>query len=45
MEELGTEPSVFYLPPVDRAFDYKTGFEGLSDEEISLYKKEARLTE
>jgi molybdopterin-containing oxidoreductase family iron-sulfur binding subunit len=45
MEELGTEPSVFYLPPVDRAFDYKTGFEGLSDEEISLYEKEARLTE
>jgi len=45
MEELGTEPSVFYLPPVDRAFDYKVGFEGLSDEEKALYKKEARLTE
>ena len=45
MEELGTEPSVFYLPPVDRAFDYKTGFEGLSDDEIALYKKEARITE
>jgi molybdopterin-containing oxidoreductase family iron-sulfur binding subunit len=43
MEELGTEPSVFYLPPVDRAFDYKVGFEGLSDEEITLYKQEARL--
>jgi Fe-S-cluster-containing dehydrogenase component len=45
MEELGTEPSVFYLPPVDRAFDYKVGFEGLSEEEIKLYKQEARLTE
>jgi molybdopterin-containing oxidoreductase family iron-sulfur binding subunit len=45
MEELGTEPSVFYLPPVNRAFDYKTGFEGLSDDEIALYKKEARITE
>ncbi len=45
MEDLGTEPSVFYLPPVDRAFDYKTGFEGLSKEEIELYKKEARITD
>jgi molybdopterin-containing oxidoreductase family iron-sulfur binding subunit len=45
MEELGTEPSVYYLPAVDRAFDYKTGFDGLSEEEIALYKKEARITE
>jgi molybdopterin-containing oxidoreductase family iron-sulfur binding subunit len=45
MEELGTEPSVYYLPAVDRAFDYKEGFEGLSEEEIALYKKEARITE
>jgi Fe-S-cluster-containing dehydrogenase component len=45
MEELGTEPSVFYLPPVDRAFDYKVGFEGLSEDEIKLYKEEARITE
>jgi Fe-S-cluster-containing dehydrogenase component len=45
MEELGTEPSVFYLPPVDRAFNYKVGFEGLSDEEVALYKKEAGLTD
>ncbi len=43
MEELGTEPSVFYLPPVNRAFDYKEGFENLSKEEIELYKKEAQL--
>jgi Fe-S-cluster-containing dehydrogenase component len=45
MEELGTEPSVYYLPAVDRAFDYKVGFEGLSEEEIELYKKEANITE
>lgn len=43
MEELGTEPSVYYLPPVNKAFDYKTGFENLSQEEIDLYKKEANL--
>jgi Fe-S-cluster-containing dehydrogenase component len=45
MEELGTEPSVYYLPSVNRAFDYNVGFEGLSEEEIALYKKEARLTD
>jgi Fe-S-cluster-containing dehydrogenase component len=45
MEELGTEPSVYYLPAVDRAFDYKEGFEGLSEEEIALYKTEANITE
>jgi Fe-S-cluster-containing dehydrogenase component len=43
MEELGTEPSVYYLPPVNRLFDYKVGFKDLSEEEISLYKKEARI--
>jgi Fe-S-cluster-containing dehydrogenase component len=45
MEELGTEPSVYYLPAIERAFDYKIGFEELSDEETALYKKEARITE
>ena len=44
MEELGTEPSVFYLPPVNRAFDYRVGFENLSPEEIELYKKEATIS-
>jgi len=44
MEELGTEPSVFYLPPVNRVFDYRVGFENLSPEEIELYKKEANIT-
>lgn len=45
MEELGTEPGVYYLPPVNRLFDYKVGFEDLSEEEIELYKKEANITE
>ena len=44
MEELGTEPSVYYLPPVNRAFDYNVGFENLSPEEVDLYKKEANIT-
>ncbi len=45
MEELGTEPSVYYLPPVDRAFDYKVGFDDISEEEKALYKKEAKITD
>ncbi|MCF8372657.1 MAG: 4Fe-4S dicluster domain-containing protein [Bacteroidales bacterium] len=43
MEELGTEPSVYYLPPTNRLFDYKVGFNDISEEEIALYKKEARI--
>jgi len=43
MEELGTEPSVYYLPPTNRLFDYKVGFKGLSEEEVALYKKEAKI--
>jgi molybdopterin-containing oxidoreductase family iron-sulfur binding subunit len=45
MEDLGTEPSVYYLPAVNRLFDYNVGFEGLSEEEIALYKKEAKIDE
>ncbi|MFC1733992.1 4Fe-4S dicluster domain-containing protein [candidate division KSB1 bacterium] len=45
MEELGTEPSIYYLPAVNRLFDYNVGFEGLSEEEIALYKKEAHIDE
>jgi hypothetical protein len=45
MEELGTEPSVYYLPAVDRLFDYEAGFKGLSEEEIELYKKEANISD
>jgi len=45
MEDLGTEPGVYYLPSVNRLFDYKVGFEDLTPEEIKLYKKEAHLTD
>jgi molybdopterin-containing oxidoreductase family iron-sulfur binding subunit len=43
MEELGTEPGVYYLPPTNRLFDYKVGFDELSKEEIDLYKKEVNI--
>lgn len=39
MAELGTEPNVYYLPPVERLFDYKTGFDNLSEEQSNFYKK------
>ena len=38
MAELGTEPNVYYLPPVNRIFDYEDGFENLSDEQIKFFK-------
>ncbi len=31
MEGLGTKPSVFYLPPVDRLVDFKEGLESFTD--------------
>lgn len=31
MEGLGTKPSVFYLPPVDRLVDFKDGLESFTD--------------
>jgi Fe-S-cluster-containing dehydrogenase component len=39
MSELGTEPNVYYLPPVDRLFDYESGFDNLTDEQKVFYKK------
>lgn len=39
MAELGTEPNVYYLPPVDRSFDYEKGFNTLTDEQEEFYKK------
>jgi Fe-S-cluster-containing dehydrogenase component len=39
MAELGTEPNVYYLPPVDRLFDYESGFSSLSEEQEEFYKK------
>ena len=39
MAELGTEPNVYYLPPVDRLFDYEKGFDNLTKEQAEFYKK------
>jgi Fe-S-cluster-containing dehydrogenase component len=39
MAELGTEPNVYYLPPVDRLFDYQRGFSTLTKEQEEFYKK------
>ena len=38
MAELGTEPNVYYLPPVERLFDYEKGFNTLSEEQQEFYK-------
>lgn len=38
MEELGTMPSVYYLPPVDRMYPVGIGFEGLNDSISDRYK-------
>jgi Fe-S-cluster-containing dehydrogenase component len=40
MEELGTRPSVYYLPPVNRQFPVERGFEGLEEEVSERYKNE-----
>jgi molybdopterin-containing oxidoreductase family iron-sulfur binding subunit len=31
LEVLGTRPSVYYLPPVERQFPVESGFNGLDD--------------
>ena len=38
-EELGTNPNVYYLPPVDRMFDYKSGFNDVPEEKMKVYDK------
>ncbi len=38
MAELGTEPNVYYLPPVDRLFDYEKGFNNLTEEQEEFYR-------
>ncbi len=40
MEELGTRPSVYYLPPVNRQFPVERGFDGLEEEVSERYKNE-----
>lgn len=37
-EELGTHPNVYYLPPVNRMFDYKTGLDNVSAEKMKIYE-------
>ncbi|MCK5207530.1 MAG: hypothetical protein KAQ79_05905, partial [Cyclobacteriaceae bacterium] len=38
MEELGTRPSVYYLPPVNRLFHPEKGFKDLPEEIKDRYK-------
>lgn len=37
MEHLGTEPSVYYLPPHERQFPWERGYEGIPDSIKSRY--------
>lgn len=37
LDELGTEPNVYYLPPVERMFDYKSGLDGIPEEKRQVY--------
>lgn len=39
LEELGTKPNVYYLPPVNRMFPYERGFNNLSEEKMEIIKK------
>ncbi len=36
-EELGTKPNVYYLPPVDRMFDYESGLKDLPEAKQHIY--------
>jgi molybdopterin-containing oxidoreductase family iron-sulfur binding subunit len=36
-EELGTKPNVYYLPPVNKMFDYESGLGDLSEEKQKVY--------
>ena len=37
LEELGTKPNVYYLPPVNRMFDYESGLKDLPEEKQKIY--------
>lgn len=39
LEELGTEPNVFYLPPVNKMFPYERGLKDLSEEQKEVMMK------
>lgn len=41
LESLGTEPSVYYLPPVNRQFPYERGLEGLDSLQKERYENTA----
>lgn len=41
-EELGTEPSVYYLPPVDRIFPVDKGLDNMSEEIRNRYRNFAK---
>jgi molybdopterin-containing oxidoreductase family iron-sulfur binding subunit len=38
LENLGTRPSVYYLPPVNRQFDIERGFKGIDEDVKKRYK-------
>ncbi len=38
LEELGTEPRVYYLPPTERMFPYERGLDRLDEKHLELYK-------
>ncbi len=40
MEELGTEPRVYYLPPSDRVLSVKSGFENQPEEILDRYPED-----
>lgn len=39
LEELGTDPNVYYLPPINRMFPYERGFSTVSDEKKEIMLK------
>jgi len=41
LESLGTEPSVYYLPAVNRQFPYERGFDGLDPKQKERYENTA----
>jgi len=44
LEELGTEPNVYYLPPINRMFPYERGFSTVSDEQKEIMLKSIENT-
>ncbi|HLF33467.1 MAG TPA: 4Fe-4S dicluster domain-containing protein [Cyclobacteriaceae bacterium] len=39
LEELGTQPNVYYLPPVDRMFQYESGLTDVPEEKLKVYQR------